>query len=424
MNVISIQESEERMTTDTSLVDGVWPNVDHLFAVQAADEIKGLSASADHDGQMSEGGLDVLRAIGWPGLAVPTKFGGLGASLVECCAVQRRLGAADPGLAISCAMHLGSVGVWAEHYSHQPDMTWVFMEAVAKQGLIVASAVAEPNLGGSVNRSTLRAARTDGGWEVSGRKAPLSFASCADLISLQLQSEPTADAPSEVLVALIPRSLPGISTRRTWDAMGMRGSGADTLVLDGCVIPDPLVIYHGIPGVAADDDMVAGIVWFCLVLTASYLGVAEAALGVTRELLTRMRIAHLDAPRAELPSFQGPVGHQIGALLTLEMASAGLAAALHTTGNPQQLLAPALALKQHAVRVIPEILGAFAETCGGAAYARSLPLERFWRDAQAIRFHPPTPAPVAQYLGRLALGIPATLDLDEHSPGLHRTLTT
>lgn len=377
-----------------------------------------LSGSADREGQMSEGGLEVLRGIGWLGLAVPKKFGGLGATLLECCAVQRRLGAADPGLAISCAMHLGSVGVWAEHYGRQPDMTWVFMEAVATQRLIVASAVAEPSLGGSVNRSTLRARRTDGGWEVSGRKTPLSFASCADLISLQLQGEPTPGAPSEVLVALIPRSLPGISTQRTWDTMGMRGAGADTLVLDRCVIPDALIVHHAVPGVAEDDDMCAGIIWFCLVLTASYLGVAEAALSVTRDLLRRMRIAHLDAPRSELPSFQGPVGQQIGALLTLELASAGLAIAMDTKKNPHQLLAPALALKQHAVRVIPEVLGVFVEMCGGAAYSRSLPLERFWRDAQAIRFHPPTPAPVAQYLGRLALGIQATLDLDEISPGL------
>jgi alkylation response protein AidB-like acyl-CoA dehydrogenase len=419
---MTFNESEP-MITDTALVDGLWPNVDHLFSVEAATEIEVLSATADHDGLMSERSLELLRALGWPGLAVPAKFGGMGANLVECCAVQRRLGAADPGLAISCAMHLGSVGVWAEHYSHAPDMTWVFMEAVAKQGLIVASAVAEPNLGGSVNRSTLRATRTEAGWAVTGRKAPLSFASCADLISLQLQSEPTADAASEVLVALIPRDLPGISARRTWDAMGMRGSGADTLVLEDCVIPDPLIIYRGEPGVAEDDDMVAGIIWFCLVLTTSYLGVAQAALGATRELLTRTRIAHLDAPRAELPSFQGPIGQQVAALLTLELAAAGLAGTFHAKRNPQALLAPALALKQHAVRIIPEILGTFAETCGGAAYARSLPLERFWRDAQAIRFHPPTPVPVAQYLGRLALGIPSTLDLDELSPGLRGAVT-
>jgi alkylation response protein AidB-like acyl-CoA dehydrogenase len=405
------------MMTNNNLVSGIWPNVDHLFPPEAIDELSELAVSADRDGQLSEGGLTVLRHIGWPGLAVPKKFGGHGANLLECCAVQRKLGGADPGLAIAGSMHLGSVGVWCEHYRDHFDMSWVFMEAVATQKLIVASAIAEPTLGGSVTRSTLRAKRVEGGWEVSGRKSPLSFTAYADLITLQMQTEATDNTPSEVLVALVPRTLPGISAQLTWDTMGMRGSGSDTLVLDRCVIPDQLIVFSGAPGVE-EDSMIAGIIWFCLVITATYLGLAESALGICRDLLNRMQISHLGASRSQLPSFQGVIGEQIGALLTLDSACAGLAKQMDERTNPQLLLAPVLALKQHAVRVIPEILGAFTEACGGISYARSIKLEQFWRDAQAIRFHPPTPIPVAQYLGRRALGIPASLDLDESSPGL------
>jgi alkylation response protein AidB-like acyl-CoA dehydrogenase len=292
------------------------------------------------------------------------------------------------------------------------------MEAVATQGLIVASAVAEPTLGGSVTRSTLRAKRVAGGWEVTGCKSPLSFACYADLVSLQMQTEPAADTASEVLVALIPRTIPGISGKLSWDTMGMRGSGSDTLVLDKCMIPDPLIVYHGAPGAAEDDDIVSGIIFFSLALTATYLGLAQAALVITRGLLSRMKIHHLGAVRSELPSFQYAVGQQLAALLTLEAATAALAMRMDAHADPQQLIAPALALKQHAIRLIPEILGGFAESCGGAAYARSSSLERLWRDCQAIRFHPPTPAPVAQYLGRRALGVEAALDLDESAPRL------
>jgi alkylation response protein AidB-like acyl-CoA dehydrogenase len=412
------------MGSANCLVDGIWPDVEHLFPSGAADEIANHAAASDRVGQMSDRGLEVLRKIGWLGLAVPKKFGGLGAGWRECLAVQRRLGAADPGLAIACAMHLGSVGVWAEHYARHEDMTWTFMKAVATQGLIVASAMAEPNLGGSFNRSTLRAKRVSEGWDVSGRKSPLSFASCADLIALQFQSEPTAEEPSKLLAALVPRKLPGISVESTWDAMGMRGAGADTLVLDHCVIPDPLVMYQGLPGdgqlpgEGQYDDVAPGIIWFSLVLTASYLGVVEAALATTRDLLGRVRIDHLDASRSELPSFQSAIGRQIGALLTLELACSALAMSMERKESPQKLLAPALAVKQHAVEVVPELLGVFFESCGGVAYSRLSALERFWRDAQAIRFHPPTPWSVAQFLGRRALGVPATLDLDEASPSL------
>jgi len=408
------------MLESKRITDGIWPQVGHLLAPEVVAELAGLAEEADREGCLSEVGLELLRHHKWPGLAVPKQFGGLGASLLECCAVQRKLGGADPGLSIACSMHLGSVGVWNEHYAKHPDMTWVFMEAVATRSLIVASAVAEPSLGGSVSRSTLRARKVDGGWDVSGRKGPLSFSASADLITLQFQSEADGDAPSEVLVALVSRSMPGLSTERTWDTMGMRGSGSDTLVLDRCLVPDPLVVYRGQPGAAADDDIVAGIVWFCLIITASYLGLAEAALGVAGGLLERSRIAHLDAVRAELPSFQGILGQQAAALLTLETSCAGLARAMDARQDPQLLLAAALGLKQHAVRIIPEALGALADACGGIAYSRASTLERFWRDAQAIRFHPPTPVPVAQYLGRRAMGMAAALDLDEAAPSLRR----
>ena len=406
------------MVSNTELVAGLWPNVDAFFPPEAASQIAELAVTADREGRLLPKSLEVLRRVGWPGLAVPTRFGGHGASLLECCAVQRKLGAADPALAIAGSMHLGSVGVWVEHYRRRPNLSWAFMEAVAKQALIVASAVAEPSLGGSVTRSTLRARRIEGGWEVSGRKSPLSFTTHADLIVLQMQSEASEQSPSEVLVALVPRKVPGIGAQLTWDTMGMRGSGSDTLVLDRCVIPDPLIVYRGLPGAAEDEDMVAGVIWFCLVLTSTYLGLAETALKVTRELLGRLRIAHLDAARSQLPSFQGTVGEQTAALLTLESACAALAMRMDARVNPSDLLPAALGLKQHAIRVIPGLMSTFAEACGGAAYGRSSPLERLWRDSQAIRFHPPTPVPVAQYLGRRALGVPAALDLDEAAPAL------
>jgi alkylation response protein AidB-like acyl-CoA dehydrogenase len=406
------------MTNNAGLSAGIWPDVEHLFPSRTSAEIAKLATTADRDGRFSERGLELLRGIGWPGLAVPKRFGGLGATLTECCATQRRLGAADPGLAIAGTMHLGSVGVWVEHYLTAQDMTWVFMEAVATQGLIVASAIAEPSLGGAVTRSTMRAKRVDGGYEVTGKKMPLSFAAQANLISLQMQTEPVDDRPSELLVALVPRDLPGISSKLSWDTLGMRSSGSDSLVLEKCIVPDPLVVYRGTPGAAADNDMVAGIVCFCLLLTSTYFGIAELALDETKRLLNGMRIEHLSSTRAELPSFQNMIGEQLAGLLTLEAACAGLAARMEARVDPQQLLAPALALKQHAVRVIPEAVARLAEACGGAAYGRSSPIERLWRDTQAIRFHPPTPAPVTQYLGRRGLGLRALLDLDEASPGL------
>ncbi|MEJ2853190.1 MULTISPECIES: acyl-CoA dehydrogenase family protein [unclassified Saccharothrix] len=391
--------------------DGLWPAVDDILPLDVLDEVAARAADADRDGQLSEAGLKLLREVRWPALVVPERFGGAGEGLMRACAAQRALGAADPGLAIAVNMHLLTVSLMAHEWRRHPRLPMMLRD-IADHGLLVASAVAEPQLGGAVARSTLRARRVDGGWRVSGRKTPCSLASQADLAYMQLEV-PGDDGGTDLVVTVLPTTTPGLAVEPTWDTLGMRGSGSDTIVLTDCHVPDDLVFYRAPTGDESDPGLASSLVWFSLTTTAVYLGVAQAALAVARDLLGRLRIAHLDARRSELSCFQQPVGEHVAALLELEAACAGLAARVDAGHPPEDLTAAALGVKLTAVRVVPEAVAALVEACGGAAYARSTPLERLWRDAQAIRFHPPTPAAVRQYLGRRALGVAAALDLDE-----------
>lgn len=400
-----------------ALGDSLWPDVAHFAPKELLAALEQAAAGADAAARVGEGSLAALREAGYPGLPVPAQFCGAGGSLAECCAVQRLIAMADPGLAVAVNMHLFSVGLMVEHWRRRTDVSWLLLEAIARQNRLLASAFAEPNLAGSVVRSTLRAVPVDGGWRVSGVKSPCSLAAEADLVCLQLQTDP-AYGPEELLVALLPTNAPGLSVERTWDTLGMRGSASDTLRLTDCVIPDELVFYRSPVGGDNDDVVAAGIIWFCLTTTASYLGVAQSVLDEARELMGRVRVAHLDASRAESPSFQGVVGDQVGALLTLGAAVVGLAGAMDAGADPERLLPAAIAVKQHSVAMVPAAVAAVAESCGGVAYSRASRLTRLWRDAQAIHFHPPTRFASRQYLGRLSLGVPAFLDLDEAAPAL------
>lgn len=418
------------MTLD-DVFDGLWPEVDDALPQAALAEIAGHAVRSDREGTAPVESLRLLRELNWPGRPVPEKFLGGGAGLVECCAMQRALGAADPGLAVAVNMHLFSVGLMVEHWQRRTDTSWLLMEAIATQNRLLASAFAEPNLGGSTTRSTLRARPVKGGWQVSGTKRPCSLAAEADLVCLQTQTDETEGSDGtggsdgedgggpSVLVALLPTNAPGLSVRTDWDTLGMRGSASNTLVLDECFIPEELVFYQAAAGTEDDDVFAAGTIWFALTATACYLGVAQSALHHASELMGRMRIAHLGTTRARLPSYQAAIGDRVAELLTLEAACADVARRMEAGATPEHLVGAALGVKQQAVRVVPEVVGALAEAVGGASYARSAPLERLWRDAQAIRFHPPTPVATRQYLARRALGLPATLDLDEAAPGLH-----
>ncbi|MEU7531918.1 acyl-CoA dehydrogenase family protein [Saccharothrix sp. NPDC042600] len=402
-------------TAEAAPFTGLWPGVDDILSPESLREVAAGAVAADRDGRLATAGLDLLRANGWPGLVVPRRFGGAGEGLTRACAAQRALATADPGLAIAVNMHLLTVSLMAHEWRRHPLLP-PMLEQIAARGLLVASAVAEPQLGGAVARSTLRATRVADGWRLSGRKTPCSLAAHADLAYLQLEVPGDGDS-TDLVVTILPTTTPGLTVEHTWDTLGMRGSGSDTLVLADCHIPDDRVFYRAPVTDESDPGLAVSLVWFGLITTSVYLGVAQAALATARELLGRLRISHLDAVRRELPSFQQVVGRHVAALLELEAACAGLAAAVDNGCPPHHVLPAVLGVKLHAVRVVPDAVAALVEACGGAAYARSTPLERLWRDAQAIRFHPPTPAAVRQYLGRTALGVPTGLDLDERPTG-------
>lgn len=393
----------------------LWPCTAKLLPDSVLDVVAAGAVEADREGRLSAASLEALRSSGYLGAPVPTTYEGGGASLEECCALQRRLGGADPALAIALNMHLFSVGVLVEHWRRHGDTSWMLLEAIAGQQRIVASGFAEPGLGGSLLRSGCTAVRTDGGWLLNGVKSPCSLAASADLICMQVQA--LDDDPESLLVVLLPREVDGLSVKRTWDTVGMRASESDTVVLEKCFVPDDLVFHRCTPGFDLDEVFTAGLAWFCLTATATYLGLLEAALDEAGRILARSKLQPGGHLRRDLPTFQAVFGDGVATLLTVDAACSGLARQLDSGADPRQLIEACLALKYRAAGLVLSAVDVGAEAAGVQTYGRTGTYARLWRDAQAVRHHPPTAAASRQILGRWGLGLPYSYELlDTPSP--------
>jgi alkylation response protein AidB-like acyl-CoA dehydrogenase len=394
----------------------IWPSTHMFLSDDILGEIADQAAAADERGDLATATLDRLRQAAYFGLPVPSALDGGGAGLLECAAVQRRIGMADPALAIAVNMHLFSVGMAAEHWLRHRDACGLLLAAIAAENRIVASAFAEPGLGGSLLRSTATARRTAGGYLVTGTKSPCSLAEHCDLVCFQMQADPVE--PAGLMTALIPVKTPGVRIKRTWDTLGMRASGSETLLLDNCFVPDELVFHRCEPGVDDDEVFAAGIVWFCITTTATYLGVVQAAIAAACGELRRSTVAHLDSTRAALPSVQGQLGELVATTLALEAGCAGVAGQLDSRQHdPRSLVPLAVAIKHVAVDICVRAVEESAELVGGRSYARTGLFARLWRDVQAMRFHPPTRLASRQILGKWALDLPFSFELDERPSG-------
>lgn len=407
----STEESSKRYSLNAAMA-ATWAPTTKFLSESVLAEIRNRAAAADESGILSQSTVDLLRNVGYFGLPVPRDLQGGGANLFECAAVQRRLGMADPALAIAVNMHLFSLGMAVRHWEQRRDSCGLLLEMVASQNRIIASAFAEPGLGGALLRSTAIAKRTVGGYLVSGVKSPCSLAAHCDLVCFQMQAPLEAEG---VMLCVIPAHASGIRVERTWDSLGMRASGSDTLVLEQCFVPDELIYHRCQPGFCGDEIFAAGLLWFCITTTATYLGVARAAVDAACDALHRSKLAHLGASRATLPSVQGQLGDLIAALLPLEVACTSVAKRLDSgQHDPRSLLPLAVAIKHAAVDGCTRAIGDSVELIGPGAYGRTGLLARLWRDVQAARFHPPTRLVARQLLGKWALGLPFSFELDEY----------
>nr|WP_315463280.1 acyl-CoA dehydrogenase family protein [uncultured Rhodoferax sp.] len=372
---------------------------------QVWDRLDGLGRQGN---DFVESALDVLGQAGYFGVAIPRDFGGGGGSTLECCAVQARLAQVDAGLAIGLNMHLFSTGVILEEWRLKKDLSWALLEAVATQKRLIASAFAEPGLGGSLLRSTCHARRVDGGYVVSGIKAPCSIIKRSDLICLQMLASDTAN---NLLVALIPTNSQGVSVTPTWSAMGMSHSESDTLKLENVFVPDDLVFYRTRAGKDNDPVFAWSLCWFAVTAVAVYLGLASKALGQTCEHMAKAKYAGGNQVRASYPEFQTSLGSAVDRYLLLVNACKSVARAMDDrVESSEAVLASALSLRASAVE-IARMLVDLSELCGGSSYGAGAPLAGLWRDAQAILYHPPTRMVCHQMLGRLALQKPMYFEL-------------
>jgi alkylation response protein AidB-like acyl-CoA dehydrogenase len=399
------------MVNDFQGRDTMWPSTDRQLPPEILAAITDGAAAADVSGELSESTLDLLRECSYFGLPVPAVLQGGNAGLLECAAVQRRLAMSDPALAIAVNMHLFSVGMAVEHWRRARDACGLILEAIATQQRIVASAFAEPGLGGALLRSNTKARRADRGYIVNGVKVPCSLAAHCDLLCFQMQAD--AGEPGGLMTAFLPSRASGVRVEQTWDALGMRSSRSDTLRLDECFVPDELVFHRCEPGEDDDEVLAAGLVWFCVATTATYLGVAGASLDAARDELRRSPVSHLAATRAELPSVQDALGEVVAGILAVEAACTAVAARIDTRrDDPRSLVPTALGLKDAGMDACIHAVETAAELVGGAAYARTGLLARLWRDVQAARFHPPTRLVTRRALGKWALGMPFSFELE------------
>jgi alkylation response protein AidB-like acyl-CoA dehydrogenase len=348
------------------------------------------AAASDLSGAFVADNYRALKERKLLSAGVPKDLGGGGATHTELCEMLRELAHFCPSTALALSMHthLVAAAVW-RHLHGQPAAP--LLSKVAAGELVLVSTGAQDWL-----ESTGQATRVEGGYRVTAQKRFASGSPAGDLV---LTSAPYDD-PNEgalVLQFAVPIKSEGVRSNGDWDTLGMRATGSDTLTFENVFVPEAAVSMKRPRGVWHPAFNVICIVAAPIFLSA-YIGVAESAAVLAREG-SRKRLTDPHLPYL--------LGEMENALATAQMAWREMvqAAAGYDFGPELARANATLIRKSIAARAVESTVKKAFESTGGSAFFRKNPLEKLFRDAQGVHFHPLPEKKQLLFSGRIAMGL-------------------
>lgn len=334
--------------------------------------------------------LQVFRKLGGPGLLIPKEYSGLGATPLQAVRVQRAIASRAPSLAIATTMHHFSVATIVEMLAHQAGngLEWMLLEAIAKQNLYVASGFAEGQTGAGILEPNMQVKRTAGGLMVSGSKKPCSLSASMDLLTASVLIPQESGQVSKLAVVVIPTTSTGIERRPFWSGFVLAGAESDEVILKDVHVPEQLISYTGNSG-NLDFVQTRGFLWFELLISASYLGIASAL--VERAI----------AKGKGTPTERTLLGIEVeGAMAALE----GVAQSMMVNKQGNDELARALFVRYAVQRVIERATAHAVELLGGMAFISLPDVAYLFTAARALAFHPPSRLSISSALDKYLVG--------------------
>lgn len=277
-------------------------------------------------------------------------------------------------------------------------------------------ATAAPLFTGLVMGPPEIAERVAGGVRLAGR---WPYVSGADQATWLMLSARDPDDQSRVLTCLLPRADGRIDD--DWFAMGLRGTGSKSVLLDNLFVPDHRVLcfrdaeLNGAPGAAVNPGSVyigaPNSIIFAMVVAAPAVGLAACAIDAYKDRLKSRWSARMPSAQTEWPASQARLGRAqarwVVARESLLRNADALTAQIEQgeTVTVEQRTSYRMAVVEAVSQCTAIVYDLFCDAGTGAALDGSV-LQRVFRDIHTLRSHfMIMPDIAAENTGRVQLGM-------------------
>lgn len=322
---------------------------------------------------------------------------GVTGDIRDQAAVIEELAAGPTSMAVYTIVHYMAVHLVSTYGSAAQQERWL---GPLQRGQMWGSfALSEAGGGTDVLRAMTTSVRRepDGSWVLNGGKRWIGGVQRAGVLVVLAKDGDAPAGVDSVTMLCVPGGTPGV-TARVIDTMSIRGLEQNDVTFDDVRLSPDAVL--GEPG-QGFRQVLSTLNRERINCAASALGIARGALRVSVE-----RAAEREAFGRPVGAFQVLQHRLVDGALAVE-AAAGLlarATAIEAAGGRADLVASMakIAASEAAVKVTTDGVQLF----GGYGLDRSLPIQRYFRDARLYTFAPLTNEMMRNHLGEKLIGLP------------------
>lgn len=356
---------------------------------ELGEEFENRAEEYDRDDWFVSENYNTLKAHGFFKAMVPEELGGDGVPHSIMCDILKTIAeyCSSTALALSMHQHLVAATIWRHRQGQGGEE---MLRNAAQSQPVLVSTGANDWLESSGKMEKLK-----DGYLVNAVKHFASQSAAGDIL---VTSAPFEDENLgwHVLHFSVPFDREGISVMNNWQALGMRGTGSQSVKLENVFVPETAITlkrprgeYHPVWNVILTVAMP--------LIMSVYLGVAEKAAHIAINFIKNQK-----RYKSYIPSLIGAMKNELtNAQLNVQdmisIANDFDFKPVHQNGHD------ILIRKTNAAKACIGVVEKAMEIVGGQGFYRSFGLERLFRDVQAAKYHPLQERDQLQFSGEYLL---------------------
>lgn len=313
-----------------------------------------------------------LGKMGFMGVLVPEELGGSGLGYHEYITIVEEISKVDSSIGLSvaahnslCTNHILTFG------NEEQKKKWIPKLATAEH--IGAWGLTEHNTGSDAGGMNTTAVKDGDHWVVNGAKNFITHAISGDVAVVIVRTGEKGDSHG-MTAFVFEKGMPGFTSGKKENKLGMRASETAELIFDNCRVPDS----HRLGEVGS------GFIQAMKILDGGRISIGALSLGIAKGAYEAALKYSKERHQFGKPisSFQG-ISFKLADMATeIEASELLLHKSAFLKNNNKPVTTLGAMAKMYASEVCVKVASEAIQIHGGYGYTKDFPVEKFYRDSK------------------------------------------